>query len=249
MDSMDGYRGSLIPFGDDKPDEALLNGRVVDLASVECKSNVFLAVITDDTSCGSSTVGYSNPQNVILNNAEAELYKSGGLKEDYYGKARVACIISGYVAVGTSKGYVIVYSYPTSSSATGVKMKMLVWKETPPPRASEDVMVTSVHLTSNDNDDDEMIRLFVTYCKISGNENDSSRPMGVCCFDLGKRGAKSATNSFLARFDLDGRCVNSKAISNLDPGTGNLVVAQSDGLYFFTPKNQAGVAPIDDGVE
>jgi len=249
---MDGYRGSFIPFegdtGSNNDDNDAIFGRVIDLASAEYKRNIFLAVVTDDVCVKNVIAVYKNPQSMVVNESESKCYKSVGLKEDHYGKARVVCIIAGFAAIGTSKGYVIVYSYPIDGDGG----KILVWKETPPPRSSDDVMVTSVNLTSSD-DDDEMIRLFVTYCKISESDleknDETKRPMGVCCFELGKRSSPRTNTSFLARFDLDGRDVCSKATSNLDSGTGNLVIAQADGLYFFTPKNQAGVAPIDDGVD
>ena len=108
------------------------------------------------------------------------------------------------------------------------------------------------------------VKLFVCYHRHSAtnhapgssskNENSANLATahGVCCYEINPSNATSSShynsyyqNCIETRVDLDGRDVANDALCGLDSHTGNLVVARTDGLYVYSPRDHRGAAAVE----
>jgi len=85
-----------------------------------------------------------------------------------------------------------------------------------------------------------------------GDATNLANHHGVCCYEIFPSNATSSShynsyyqNCIESRVDLDGRDVANDALCGLDAHTGNLVVARSDGLYVYSPKDHRGAAAVE----
>lgn len=175
-------------------------------------------------------------------------------------------IVPPFVAIGTSSGTTLLYSFlPLEQQATTVnkRLELVLRMEIPPPSDSSNEKniphqeVKSVKLSTGANSEES-----TTMKQTSSNKEDHGCPThvfvcyryrrptkrqqqvsvvdaGVCCYTI-----HSSEKQPRSRMDLDAREISNKLIT--DTTEGLLQVCWSDGLYTYSPNSKVGIVqPID----
>ena len=164
--------------------------------------------------------------------AEAKLYTLQSAWNASDGECRAVDIVPSLVAVGTSGGYVIVFSY-NSSSAT--KRVLRTYLRIPPPPTGE-TEVVSVKLSRCEDDEDDKASVFVAYRRKATEATAASA--GICCYEMPLPTTFPAAliSAPSARHDLDGRSVGSASLVDAFPtcvGLRLTVVCKKQTLAFL----------------
>lgn len=160
------------------------------------------------------------------------------------GEPKVVAAQPGLVAVGTTAGAVLVWTFRPHQPSVAMRKYLRI---PPPPTEGHEVVTVNLSVT------DSKAYVFVTYDRPQNptssmeSEQDGMATAGLCCYEFPLPSGSSSLSAPSARHDLDGRHVASPHL--VDAGQVSsvsfLTVARPDGLYSYSPTERIAVAPID----
>ena len=140
------------------------------------------------------------------------------------GECRAVDVKPSLVAVGTTNGYVIVYSFDTAAAAAKKRTLRSYLRIPHPPSGDAEVVSVKLSLppeSGNENEDDDKASVTVSYRRKVTESTSASA--GICCYEFPLPTPSSTTiTAPSARHDLDGRSVASASLVDAFSGPHGL---------------------------